>query len=101
MAFLDENGLTHLWTHICAKFKQSDWKVNDESDGAFVKNRPCYVKSSTSANLLSSTTANFVDTYGVGVGVCGQNFNFNSNMVSYVVTFDNVQYEVDIKQHHD
>lgn len=95
MAFLDENGLSHLWTHICAKFKQPDWNVNDESDSAFVKNRPCYVKSSTNSNLLDTTTANFVDTYGVGIGVCGETFIFESNTnATYTIVFDNVQYEV-------
>lgn len=42
MAFLDNAGLEHFTQKICSKIAQADWNVNDESDPAYIRNRPFY-----------------------------------------------------------
>ena len=93
MAFLDENGLTRLWTHICARLKQSDWKMNDESDGAFVKNRTHYYTGSGTTIVPNtafsiSSTSTYTE---LGEFTAVSNMEMGKR---YSIVFDNVEYNI-------
>lgn len=77
---------------------QPDWNINDETDPAYIKNRPFYAGDSVLTELLPEMTLQFMD---IGEGIYQSEFSdvpsaliekMSLNDQSYIVTIDGAEY---------
>lgn len=74
---------------------QSDWNVNDETNPAYIKNRPFYAGDSVLTELLPETTLQFTDgTASITDAPDLMLEKLSQNDQTYIVIWDGTEYEV-------
>lgn len=74
---------------------QADWNVNDETDPAYIKNRPFYAGDPVLTELLPETTLQFTDGAAELLDAPGVLLEtLSKNDQTYIVNWDGTEYEV-------